>query len=488
MKAVTAFPTFQRQRALPLWKLLAADNAPAVIAILSEHLYEADHMRASEFFARVEKSLEELRAIGTDMPSTAREYVAQWLAAGLLERTLPKESDEEVYSLTAASAEAVRFVTGMGRPRPEATESRLALVMQALSKLEEDTDADGERRARRLKEERHRLLREIEALESGKVTVLDRDTSLERVREILSLFEGLVGDFHRVKEQFEELHSDLRRQIMSSEVTRGAVLEDIFAGMDLIRSSAAGRTFFAFWRLLNDPEQTARLEEAIDAVLDRDFAGDMTAEERRALRFLRRSLLDKGSDVQETTRRLAHGLRCFVESRQYMEEHRLNRLIAEAMRAGMDAAAQCNAVTPTGISLSHTGFTPESVSQLQFYDPYEQGLPPPLEDGTAPPASLEAVGERILRSEINMRELRRNIVDVLSSKSQATVGEVLEAHPATQGFGSVIGLIELAFRFGHEGTGAETLVWKGLDGIERSASVKQLFFVKDTIDELQREY
>ena len=194
-------------RSAPL-EVLAAANAPAIIAILAEHLYEADHgMRASEFYARVDRSLEELRATGVDMPSTAREYASQWLAQGLLERTLPYGSDEEVYSLTSASADAVRFVTGMGRPRAEATESRLQLVITALDGLEEDTDADVERREHRLIEEQSRIRRELEAVGRGEVKVLDKDTALERTREILTLFSGLVGDFHRVRDSFEALNA-----------------------------------------------------------------------------------------------------------------------------------------------------------------------------------------------------------------------------------------------------------------------------------------
>ena len=105
MKASISYPGFQRLRAAPLWKLLAAANAPAIIAILAEHLYEADHgMRASEFYARVDRSLEELRATGVDMPSKAREYASQWLAQGLLERTLP-------YGATRRSIRSLR-------PRP----------------------------------------------------------------------------------------------------------------------------------------------------------------------------------------------------------------------------------------------------------------------------------------------------------------------------------------------------------------------------------
>ena len=68
------------------------------------------------------------------------------------------------------------------------------------------------------------------------------------------------------------------------------------------------------------------------------------------------------------------------------------------------------------------------------------------------------------------------------------MGEVLEAHPARQGLGSVVGLMELALRYGVQGAGTEKLKWTGLDGRERSATVNQLFFVKDKIDDLTRLY
>ncbi len=48
--------------------------------------------------------------------------------------------------------------------------------------------------------------------------------------------------------------------------------------------------------------------------------------------------------------------------------------------------------------------------------------------------------------------------------------------------------MELALRHGIPGSGTESLKWTGLDGRERSATVNQLFFVKDKIDELTRIY
>lgn len=489
MKASTSYPNFQSLRAQPLWKLLAADNAPAILSLLAEHLADEDHgLRASEFFARLDHSLEELRATNVDLPKSAREYVAQWLSQGYLERTLPYGSDEDVYALTSASAEAIRIVSGMAKPRSEATESRLALVIDALDTLEEDTDRDVERRRSRLMKEMSRLRCELDAVDRGEIHVLDKDTALERAREILTLFSGLVGDFHRVKDRFETLNSDLRRKIMEGTGSRGDVLDDVFAGLDLIRMSAAGRTFFAFWRLLNDPVASSRLEESIDAVLSRDFAQALTLEERRILRYMRRSLLEKGGDVHETTRRLAHGLRHFVESRQYLEEHRLNRLLTETMSAGMEAAKTTNAVRQTGILISHTGFTPHSVSQMTLWDPVTRARPQPIEDGIVAQIDMAEVGERIKRSEINLRELKANVVDVLSRKDQASVAEVLATYPAKQGLGSVVGLIELALRAGIPGTGTETLTWQGLDGQTRSATVAALYFVKDKLDDLTRTY
>jgi len=56
---------------------------------------------------------------------------------------------------------------------------------------------------------------------------------------------------------------------MENEGNRGDVLEQLFAGVDLIGESDAGRTFNAFWRLLTDSEQAATLRESLDEVTGR---------------------------------------------------------------------------------------------------------------------------------------------------------------------------------------------------------------------------
>jgi hypothetical protein len=55
------------------------------------------------------------------------------------------------------------------------------------------------------------------------------------------------------------------------------VLDALFAGIDLITESDAGRTFSAL-RLLTDPVQSATLDEALDQLMTREFvAGHRTS-------------------------------------------------------------------------------------------------------------------------------------------------------------------------------------------------------------------
>jgi hypothetical protein len=155
------------------------------------------------------------------------------------------------------------------------------------------------------------------------------------VREIIALADGLTGDFRRVRDQFEALNRDLRASIMDDGSTRGEVLESLFAGADLIADSEAGRTFAAFWRLLTDPEQSSALDQAVDEVLSRGFSGSLESRERRFLLRLTRTLLDQGGMVHEVLRNLARSLKNFVQSREYLEQRRVNQVLREAQRASL---------------------------------------------------------------------------------------------------------------------------------------------------------
>ena len=135
-KADSTIATFRHLREQSLWRLLASANGPVVIGLLQIHLFEGDlRLPASILYERLNRDLQELLAEGEDLPRTAQAYVADWLAAGYLERRFPPGASEEEYELSASAAAAIRFAADLVEPHTMATESRLAVVIQQLVQI-----------------------------------------------------------------------------------------------------------------------------------------------------------------------------------------------------------------------------------------------------------------------------------------------------------------------------------------------------------------
>jgi hypothetical protein len=106
-----------------------------------------------------------------------------------------------------------------------------------------------------------------------------------------------------------------------------------------------------------------------------------------------------------------------------------------------------------------------------------------MQAGEAPSIDMEAVGYLVAQSEIDFRSLKANVREMLETRSQVSIGDVLEHHPATQGLGSVVGLIALGCRHGLKTDNKETVSWIGDDDIKRSAQISKLFFLQERINE-----
>ncbi len=472
-------------RTQPLWSLLASTNGPTVLALLQCQLYDNERsLPASILHERISRELERLRNLGEDWPKTAQQYVAGWLADNYLERRFPPGSSEEEYELTSSTVEAIRFVASLVKPHSSATESRLGLVIDALSRLSDDTDADKTRRINRLRSEQARIERDIAAIEHGVLHVLPATQALERTREIITLADDLAGDFRRVRDQFEHLNRDLRERIMEDNGHRGDVLDTLFAGVDLISESEAGRTFSAFWRLLTDPEQSATLENALDQLMSRDFVAGLDLQERRFLLRLTRTLLEQGGLVHDVLQSFARSLKNFVQSREFLEQRRLTQLLRHAQRAALALKDEVRATDTLSYTLPLTSCKLSSLSQWLLHDPALQALPGQMSDGAAAPIDLASVSDLVAQSEIDLRSLKANVRDVLGRRDQASIADVLLEFPAAQGLGSVVGLLALGSKHGMQASASETVSWTGGDAQARSARIPVIYFLKERIDEL----
>ncbi|WP_373377631.1 DUF3375 domain-containing protein [Cupriavidus nantongensis] len=487
MSSVKTIAQLRQLREQALWKLLASHNAPVVLAVLQELLLgEQKMIPASALHERLTQELQRLKQAGEDMAQTPQAYIAAWLSEGWLSRRLPVGAPEEQYELTTDAITAIRFLQGVIRPRAVATESRLATVMQQLTRLADDTNPDPGSRREALLAERARIDRQLEDLGRGIVDTLSTERALERTREVIALADDLTADFRRVRDDFDSLNRQLRADVLNNEGSRGQVLEQLFAGMDLIGESPAGKTFYAFWRLLTDIEQSTIFSEALTEVVSRDFAKELSSTEKRFLRNLTNRLVDEGGLVHEVLQTFSRSLRTFVQSREYLEQRRFAKVLRNSQRDALAIKDDVRTNQDIGFELWMTSARLRSASQWNLYDPAERMQDASMRDAPESSMSLQHIADMVRNSEIDFALLRRNIYEFLREANVVGIDELVRAYPPTQGLGSVVGYIYLAIRHGQVTPSQVKVSWCGMDGTHRAANVPLVYFLKEKQYEFSR--
>ncbi len=460
-------------------------QGPVVIALLQSLFVESEQtLPSSVLHERLTRDIEALRAVGEALPQTPQAYVAEWLSQGWLTRRFPAGASEEEYELSVDALTALRFVTGLLKPRTTATESRLSVVIHQLSRLAEETDTNPQSRLAALRAERDRIDRAIAEVERGGVKALAPDRAVERAREVIALAQELAADFRSVRDEFERLNRGLRQSLMENEGSRGDVLEQLFAGVDLIGESDAGRTFHAFWRLLTDSEQAATLRESLDEVTGRPFARQLESQERKFLLGLTGALLNEGRGVHDVLQNFARSLKSFVQSREFLEQRRLHSLLKAATQAALNVKDEVRPNEQVGFELMQSSSRIRSVSQWALYDPAERVTDSSMQAAEPSELDLETVSELVRQSEIDFRTLKAHVRAILERQSQVSIAQVLAEYPAEQGLGSVVGYVALGSKHGEVTDGTELVVWEGDDEVQRRAKVPAIYFMRERYLEL----
>jgi len=461
---VTSATRLRRLSEEAAWQLIRAQNAHVILAILRSNFVESGETRvpAPMLFERIDDDLVALRGAGYDLPQTAQQYCAAWLNQGYLERRPGEIGGDET-------------------------------VMSQLDQLVVDTDEDVASRVEALERDRDRLDARIAAIRDGRSGTIDDRVALERVRDILSLADQLPADFARVRREIERLNVRFRKDIIENDGGRGDVLEALFRGVDVLAEQEAGRSFQAFYALLTDLERSAGLDAAIETVLSRSFVSELTTAQQDFLRDLVPSLSQRGGEVHEVYVSLSRSLRNFVQRREYEEERTVSRLLTVAQRRFGVISETVPVHRFSGFEL---GLSQSELSSVGQWTPFSDDgeRPPGLVENVAHDVDLAQILAIIRESEIDMRELQQNVASALEFATVVSVADVLARFPATQGFGSVVGLVYIALQRQDSGTAikrdgqtetvqTETVQWNSDPA--RFAKVPRLLFtaLNGTTDE-----
>lgn len=469
-------------------RLLAADNAPVILALIAEYFPRGTRARpAAEVY---ELMVTDFEVIANDfaMPRTPQSYCTDWVKAGWLVRKSGKSSHGETLEPSEDALSALEAIERWESPVSAVTASRVESISSALQRLARDTNKDIASRVASLEAERNRIDQEIEKARLGQFESLTSAETEERVQDVLNMASAVPSDFARVRHELEALNHQLRRQLLDPEGYRGDVLEEIFTGVDHIAESEAGRSFRGFYSLLMDRERSAWLDQWIKEVLESDTGRELAPEKRQHLRNLFRDMEDTSFDVNQTMTGLARSLRNYVSSEQFAEDRRMIELLREARGMAIDAAqnSELKAFHRMETPLQRIGMSIHSVSRIRLANPGREVVeesPEAFQPGKENAESLLAL---VRESEIDFEELHEMIRRAVDKAGSCTIGQVLQAYPATQGLASVVGLVHIADQHPLPDlrNSTEKVFWTEEDGTTRAAFIPTMYFDRTTIEEL----
>jgi flagellar motility protein MotE (MotC chaperone) len=465
-----------RRRDNAAWRLLVADNAPLILGFL-DRVFLTPNVRqlpGPELVDALDDHLWALRAADAEVyPKDAEAYLGDWVEKKWLRRWYPANTDVPHYAPTSAVETAVAFARSLSRREFLGTASRLLTVRDLLRQITAGAATDPDVRLAALQRQRTEIDEQIEALRSGTASGLDETAIRERYAQAVATARELLGDLREVEENFRELDREVRRQATTWSGPRGEFLKMVFGTTAEIGASDQGRSWSAFWEHMTSQRQREELDELLAAVNDVPAlagAGDQVGQ------LLREELFTAAGDTQRTVASLSAQLRRFLDERSWMETRRIHDAIksalAAAMRVGDGELREAGSELPgmgadLALPLERPLYTPRVHARL------DSSLAEPNDD-----EPLEALGDLFDISHIDLAALRDAVAaTVVSHGGHATLAQVVQAHPLTEGLAELIGYLQVADDGATLLTDRrEQIAWIDAEGRCRQADVPLVLF------------
>ena len=460
------------------WSLLRAQNAPLALTFFMAAFTGPNqrNLGRQELIDVLDDVLFDLRdSEGEDrFPRPAGEYLDDWAAderQWLRKYYVPGE-DEPHYDLTAAAEDVVHWVENLRGRDFVATQSRRTSIFAVLKQLVQQSETDPEVRLAELQRQRDGIDAEMQRIRDGNIRLMTGPEALDHLQQLTALAKDLLSDFREVEQNFRKLDRQVREQIATWDGTQGELLESIFDNQQDISSSLQGRTFQGFWDYLMSPQLRNELQDLLQRATQIDA---LAKTDMHAVANLHQDWLPAVEQTQATVRQLSQQMRRLLDDKVFLENKRIMQLI----RSIESGALGTREAPPAG------AFMEIEAPSVDVVLPFERPLYEPsrkvLVDDSVEMADDADVDASALFGQffVDKERLRANIDAVLAEAEQATLAEVTDAYPLSQGLAEVVAYYQLATESDWATINPEQsqqLAWHLPDGSIREATIEQIIF------------
>lgn len=264
---------------------------------------------------------------------TPREYVDEWTKDGMLRRFYDDLlHDEPFYELTPDAVLLLRWLQDIDQNEFEGTESRLRVLFDLLEQLAYRSSSDKVSRIEQLRREIREREAEIERIERGELDVWNDTRIRENFQLVQETSRRLLADFRQVEYNFRVIDRDLRDEILTTPLSKGRLLDNLFSTIDeRIWEHDQGKSFRAFWELLMNQARQDEFDTLLSEVVQLPALQDATLA-LHDLERLKFDLVEAGGNVNRANDLIIKSLRRLIETNFFREHKHADHTLKQEMR------------------------------------------------------------------------------------------------------------------------------------------------------------
>lgn len=420
-------------------------NEQTAISSENIHLLLADFLENQEVEIDEENNIE----FSDTYEEKAKKYIQNWTNSGFL-TNYPDEQGEVFYELSSHSSKTIDWLVSLKKEEFVGTESKFNSILNQLKELVEFTNEDAEKRIELLEEKKMEIEQQIQRIKTGEdIKVFEEFEIVPRFHQLNQSAKELLSDFKEVEDNFKEITKGIYQKHTDGNLSKSAILEFTFDALDELKESPQGKSFYAFWTFLLNPDLQQKWEYLV--------------------KELYATLNEKAIPVNDTfligMKKYLHrsGQKVYKANDKMAEK--LSRIIRESESSKSEVTKKViQDIKKILVEISQTNKKPDISFELEtatdIYLPFERRLTKEQSEETTYTIKPTLADEDITNSSqlsklfsqynIDKELLRKRIREFLQEKSQATLLDVVEHYGGIEkGLPELFGYIDVMKEFKH---------------------------------------
>jgi len=264
--AAALFASNEILQGAPAVRLFAAKNLAPYITLMERHLDHSAKVAEPELVLRLEQDLAE---VGLS-DQTGLGLIKTWASAGWLNRVSDSagQGAQNVCSLTEDARSALAFLRRLRRADTVATGGSILSIASGLKRIASQLDGDTDRVRAEIEAQIEDLYGQLADLDEGRRPEPNLVDLADEARAIAYQMEQIITDIVR----YGGMQNDITTQLIEGTEDSDTDFRDrsrrLFADYDTLFTSRERASYAAFTRMVQDPDQRARLRSDINIVVE----------------------------------------------------------------------------------------------------------------------------------------------------------------------------------------------------------------------------